>query len=77
MKYAKSTSMYEVYTLGQRQRTRVVFDTLKQVQLYLLGHYRVYKTYSQFYYLMRKANNNLSLELWDGHELKIVCIKEL
>ena len=77
MKYAKATSKYEVYTFGQRQHTRVVFDTLKQVQLHLLGNYNAHKTYNQLRYAMKKYDNNMSLHLWDGHNLKIVCIKEL
>lgn len=77
MKYAKATSKYEVYTFGQRQHTRVVFDNLKQVQLHLLSHYGAHKTYSQVYYAMKKYGNEMSLELWDGHLLRIVCIKEL
>ena len=77
MKYRKPTSKYEVYTLGQRQGSRFVFETLKQVQLHLLSYYGAHKTYAQVRYAMKKYDNNMSLELWDGHLLKIICIKEL
>ena len=77
MQHARLTSKYEVYTLGQRQGSRFVFDNLKQVQLHLLSYYGAHKTYSQVYYAMKKYNNNMLLELWDGHLLKIICIKEL
>lgn len=77
MKYAKAKHQYEVWTLGQRQSTRFVFETLKQVQLHLLSYYETHKTYSQVHYAMRKHHNDMCLKLWNGYELRIVCIKEL
>lgn len=77
MKYARATSKYEVYTFGQRQRTRFVFETLKQVQLHLLSYYDVHKTYNQVRYAMKKYNNCMSLHIIHNNIFKIVEIKEL